>query len=93
MNARSPKAFLRLAWGLNLSMLGCLFVAALVVDGNGRILGMSESYSLLLALTLFALGVTSALAMLISCPRWMGKVVGGLSLATYLILAIPALIN
>ena len=82
---------LRFAWGLNLVMLGCVFVAALLVDGNGRILGVGQPYSNALVLTLFVLGTMSALVVLIFFPKPTDRVVGGLSLIMYLILAIPGL--
>ena len=92
MKDRMTKAVLRFSWGLNFAMLGCVFVAAILVDGNGRLLGMSQTYSMLLALMLFALGIISALAVLIFWPKPRGKIVGGLSLGIYLVLAIPAVL-
>ena len=81
---------LRVAWYLNLATLGCVILAAMVVDGNGRILGMSQPYSLAFTLTLFVLGGISALLVVIFAPRPGGRVVGVVSLVTYLILALPA---
>jgi len=90
MKAQAPNAVLRITWYLNLVMLGCTCLAAMTVDGNGRIFGVSQPYSLAFTLTFFVLGGISALPVVILPPKPWSRVVGGVSLAMYLILALPA---
>ena len=92
MNSPMSNLALRIAWHLNLVMLGCVILAGMVVDGNGRIWGVSQHYSLAITLTLFVLGGVSALLVAIFAPKPWSRVVGGVSLAIYLILALPALL-
>jgi len=82
---------LRLAWAVNAVMFGCALVAAILVDGNGRVMGMSELPSLILAVALFTIGVVSSAVVLFLDKRVAGKVAAVLLLAVYLALVVPAI--
>ena len=72
-------------------MFGCALAGAILVDGNGRIMGMSELPSLILTVAVFTIGVLSSLVILFLDKRVAGKVAAVVLLAVYLALVVPAI--
>ena len=78
------------ARAVNFVLLICVVIISLVVDGNGRIFGLSEKPSCIVAILLFSGGIllSATLATMDKAHRLTAVI----SLIAYLVLAAPAIL-
>jgi len=75
---------------INFVLLICVVIMSVFVDGNGRIFGLSEKTSYIIAISFFSSGILlSTILAIISKAHRLGAVV---CLIIYIILAAPAIL-
>ena len=84
----------KMKWLKHILTLDCLVTVAIVlaafsVDGNGRILGLNENISLLLAGFLFLVGISLNILVLVFRPGY--RIIAVLIFILYLLLGLPAI--
>ena len=78
------------AWSFNILMAACIIASALLVDGDGTLLGIRTPYSVVVGMTLYAFGIVSSVYVVIQDPSLLGKGVAVALLVLYGALAIPS---
>lgn len=75
---------------INLALFICVVIMSFLVDGNGRILGLSEKASSVIAVLFFSFGILLSSVLAIIDKRYRFAAV--LFIIVYLILAAPAIL-
>ena len=83
------KQWINLARIINLALFICILIMSFLVDGNGRILGLSEKASSVIGVLFFSVGIILSSVLAIIDKRY--RFIAVLFLIVYLILAAPAI--
>lgn len=79
----------KVLWIVNYTVVALVIAAGVLVDGNGRLPGLEETASTILAVLLFSVGMTiNGLLLWVNSGRWLQILV---IFALYLIMILPAL--
>ena len=78
-------------FGINAFLLAVVVALSALVDGNGRILGLSTLISTILAIAAFAAAFIAAGILIARGPGWL-RGIGVLLVITYVVLLLPAIL-
>ena len=75
---------------INLALFICILIMSFLVDGNGKILGLTEKASCIIIVSLFSTGILLSSVLAIIDKRY--RIAAILFLIVYFILAAPAIL-